>query len=362
MKELDIIERYFAGRLSAKELGIFKTRLKQEEALQKEVTSYQSILEGFRALRIQNLEKQFQELESDLQSNNPNAWNEVEWIEGNIAAKSKGLATKSFDALVLADEDFAKRVKDYEVIFGGMESLRVQNLTDKFKAFEESPQTSTNSPNPTINTNKGQEAKIIDFSKWKRKLMAAASVVILFGVGCSFWHANEHYSNEVLIGDYYNVLITDDTEKGAADQTNPLEALEKGKDLVDDGNYQEAIAFFNGFGDEDRLYLVAQCYLGEIYKMQEDYANATIHFRNILKVMDDGKKDNYFFDSTEIRNVELNIVLMLIGQKADKNVISQYINRIFDYKADNGGKHPYYKETLELNERLKSKFRMLCFN
>lgn len=113
---------------------------------------------------------------------------------------------------------------------------------------------------------------------WRRNLAIAASVLVLIVAG-SYWWANSQYSDSAIAGRFYSAADLASLRKGPGDQ----EPLAPGTKLIQQGNYTEAIQFFNDALLANENNNEARCYRGQAYLLQGDLTAAETDLKLVVQ-------------------------------------------------------------------------------
>lgn len=307
--QVEIIEQYLLGNLSASEKEAFEAQLSAEPALSAEVEAYRQVLEGFGAMQMSDFSSAMQEWEQEWASIDQE---EAELIEWYLSGQLSGNALQQLELRIQKDEAFANKLNQYRTIFNSLGALQMSefaaNMSDWNKE-ETAPKAE----------NKG-EAKVVGMRPIFRRLAVAASVLILLFAGAN-WYAGANYSDEQII-------------KGLYESTRSQNVMgeNQNSEREIDQKYQEAHQQFqNG-----------------------DYSNALLSFDQLLKEIPSSELDDFTANYYQ-ENIEWNRVLAQIGANSPDNEVQASLDAI---KAKDG--HDYQDEAQALESKLNSFWKRLA--
>lgn len=296
---LEQLEAHRAGKLSETEHKSLQEALDALPQGQEEAAVYNRLWGGLEALRAEEQQLLFNELEQAWQTTD-----DTELIEWYLAGELSPANAKAFEERKKNDLTFAKMVEEQTQLSAGFAALREDDFRQNLRKWEQKE------VQPTA---KQRELR----PNWARLGTIAASVLVLIVAGLG-WFSHQDYTNEAIVDRFYqhppvgNMMGADQEEQNAYlnNFTDAHAALKK-------GDYALAVRLL-----EDLSTQIPPAAFNE----------------------DDTK---YYQD-----NLDWSIVLAKVGEGTDPEEINNRLERILSEPT-----HTYYQKAQDLQKDLQSVWR-----
>lgn len=201
--QIETIERYLLGGMTAEERIAFSGRLAGDEVLQEETSDLEQIFGGFRVLREEQLQANFAEWDKENRDEDELMLIEA-FLISELSAENRNMVLERLET----DQDFGEKMNQHKTLLAGFEAIRSEEFEDRLKTWENKPETAKIRKMPPMKT-------------WVFRLGAAASVLLLAGVGLH-WYAADHFSASALETAFYQMPNLGGTMRGDTQITDPL--------------------------------------------------------------------------------------------------------------------------------------------
>ncbi len=201
--QIETIERYLRGGMTAEERIAFAGRLAGDEALQQETEDFERILGGFRTLCEEQLLADFTEWDKESGEEDELALIEA-FLNGELSAENRNKVLERLET----DLAFGEKMNQHKTLLAGFEAIRSEEFEGHLKTWES-------------NAEKGKTRKLTPVKTWVYRLAAAASVLLLAGVGLH-WYAANHFSASALEEQFYQAPNLGGTMRGDSQIGDPL--------------------------------------------------------------------------------------------------------------------------------------------
>lgn len=181
---LEDIEGFCLGTLPKTKRSAFEASLETDSGLQRQVKLIQSILDGFTAIRTEDLSVQMNSWAIAAQENE-----DVELIEWYLSGELGPRAKAFVEDRRRANPEFEALFKSQQSLLDGFEAAREASFVDQLTSWEEEARAET--PVRTLNP-------------WIKRMSIAAAVLLLVGIGGRSYMKGQ-YSNEQLFASFYQV-------------------------------------------------------------------------------------------------------------------------------------------------------------
>lgn len=234
-KEIDIstIEQYLSGGMPEQDASEFEQSMQEDEDLRMEVIAYQRLFTGFKALQEETFVNQLGQWNKEWEEIDQE---EITLIEAYHQGTLNSTLHQQIETRIAHDDSFAQKVKAYQDLFSGFEGLQSESFSHKLKGWASSSE--------GVAEKQQTEAKVRSLRPIFTRIAIAASFLLLLGLGIN-WYANNNYSSEQLIANYYKVPSNSNTMGENPQQANQINTLfEKAHQLLQNGAYDEAFVTF----------------------------------------------------------------------------------------------------------------------
>jgi anti-sigma-K factor RskA len=307
--QIEIIEQYLLGNLSAPEREAFEAQMSAEPALSAEVAAYRQVLEGFGSMQMSDFSSAMQEWDQEWASIDQE---EAELIEWYLSGQLSGNALQQLELRIQRDEAFANKLNQYRTIFNSLGALQMSEFADNMQDW--------NKEETAPKAEDKGEAKVVGMRPIFRRLAIAASVLILLFAGAN-WYAEANYSDEQIITGLYE-----------STRSQNVMGDNQGIEREIDQKYQEAHQQFQ----------------------RGDYDNALLSFDQLLQEIPASELDDFTANYYR-ENIEWNRVLAQIGANSSDAEVQASLDAI---KAKDG--HSYQDEAMALEAKLNSFWKRLA--
>lgn len=181
---LEEIEGFCLGSLPNAKRSAFEARLESDHALQHQVKLIQSILDGFSAIRTENLAAQMNSWA--IASQETEDAELIEWyLSGDLGPKAQHFVEKRRKT----DPEFDALFKSQQSLIDGFEAAREASFVDQMAKWEEEAKS---------------ETPVRRLNPWIKRMSIASAILLLVGIGGRSYMKSQ-YSNEKLFASFYQV-------------------------------------------------------------------------------------------------------------------------------------------------------------
>lgn len=255
-------------------------------------------------------------------------------IEAYLSGDMNESEASLFDKEIAQNSELAVAVDRHLVAHDAIEVMIEKNLRSEMESWREEEKQEA-----TVH-NIGQKKEKATIRRLAYRFAAAASIALLMGFFALQFSSN-NYSNIALSENAYNYDLS--TSRSTTTTQN---ALAPGLEAYENGNYSEAIQYFQNIPVGDANHTEALFYLGHSYYQNKNYNTAISTFQQVAAT-----KDIRYIEAAEWYQV----VNTLAAGKVDAN-FNVLLNKI----ADDRG-HTYHNNAIELRSQLNSFWRKLRF-
>lgn len=255
-------------------------------------------------------------------------------IEAYLSGDMPESEATRFDQEIAQNTVLAAAVDRHLVAQDAIEVMIEKNLRSEMETWRKEEKQEA-----TVHTI-GQKKQTATVRSLAYRFAAAASVALLVGFFALQFSSN-NYSNAALSESAYNYDFSNARSTSSIQNT-----LTPGLKAYENGNYTEAIQYFQNIPTTDGNYTEALFYLGHSHYQNKNHTAAITAFQQVIAT-----KDIRYTEAAEW----FQIVNTLATDKLDAN-----FNSLLDKIADDGG-HTYHHNALELRNQLNSFWRKLKF-
>mgnify|MGYP000158873017 CR=1 FL=1 len=181
---LEEIEGFCLGSLPKAKRSAFEARLETDNALQHQVKLIQSILDGFSAIRSEDLAAKMKSWARASQETEDAEV--IEWyMGGDLGRKAQDFVEKRRET----DPEFEALFKSQESLLDGFEAAREASFVDQMAKWEEEAKT---------------ETPVRRLNPWIKRLSIASAILLLVGIGGRSYMKSQ-YSNDKLFASFYQM-------------------------------------------------------------------------------------------------------------------------------------------------------------
>lgn len=285
-EKFELFEHFVNGQLGKEETRWFNYWIQKDPLFAEKVSQFSVVFSGLKTLRTIEIEKMLRRLNegTKVETLKTDEVAELEFIERYFQQQLTDQEKIDFEYRMTTDANFKEKVEQYELIFSGLKESRIQALEKQVqeatKAESENEKESVKSQKETPVTNSKENGE----EETKRKgivrrllpvVLAAAAALLLF-FGLPFFQTSD--------ADFYANLVSTYQEQPTVENlmsANPTEteALKKGKQLLIEKKYTEAINVLSPVSDNEE----ARLYLGHAYFGVKKYMEATSTYQSLQK-------------------------------------------------------------------------------
>lgn len=201
--QIETIERYLRGGMTAEERMDFAGRLAGDAALQQETEDFEQIFGGFQALCAEQLQADFSEWDKEYGDEDELVLIEA-FLNGGLSAENRNKVLERLET----DPAFGEKMNQHKTLLAGFEAIRSEEFEGRLKTWETSAE-------------QGKLRKLAPVKTWVYRLAAAASALLLAGVGLH-WYAANHFSASALEEQFYQAPNLGGTMRGETQTGDPL--------------------------------------------------------------------------------------------------------------------------------------------
>ncbi len=231
MKENDTrmeqIERYLTGAMDAPEQAEFDRLLAEDETLRTAVDDYRSLFGGFRQMRETAFVQQMNQWNEEWQSTD-----EVEWMEAYVKGDLHADLQAKLKKRIEKDVTLVEKEAEYRQLLDGFSGMQEQAFANKLQEWDKS------------HPEDKKPATVRSLRPIFIRIAAAASVLLLIGVGFN-WYAENNYTGTTLAAEYYQEPSTGNTLGGEAKKDELMKLFDDAHREYNQGQYDAAIGLFD---------------------------------------------------------------------------------------------------------------------
>ncbi len=261
---LQEMEAFCLGKLSEEQHLAFEQQLTVDDALQREVSLIQSILDGFSALAAQDLQLNMNNWAQSLGEQE-----DVELIEWYLRDELGPVAREYVENRRESDTNFDALFQSQQNVLEGFEALQSDTFANQLQSWEKEAE---------------EQTPVKSLNPWIKRLSIAASITVLLGLG-GWGYMKNQYSNRKLFASFYQSPNIGGT-MGGRGLEGFKEQFSTAHRSLQRGQFEQAISAFSA--------LDAILENLELDPLARSYYNSNVEWSLILAQLGGGQVDDDF--------------------------------------------------------------------
>ena len=337
MQQAELIITYLKGELQEAQRQEFEQRLTTDANLRSAVKDYQTILEGFKAMRQEAGQEEIASwsLEEDPDEE---AVLLMAYVEGRMAPAAR----QTFEQAMARDPELKRQVESQQAILQGFKGMQHEAFAAEVGQWAASLPRAGKTP----------EAKIVPLTSKKNSWRYAAAAAVLILIAAAFWMlaplGGDNFSYTAFRQEHY-ILPADLMDRGNAE-----DALIAAARDFRQKNYSAAIEKLEPIPTADSLFVTARYWMGHSYYQLGQYSQAVAAFSESLQPSGSTSYDLSNFNRDNAAWTRILAQVALMDENPAPSFRQELQNFLTSFLENADPSDTYYANGIKLREALFS--------